>query len=288
MGKVLVLGGTRFFGKELVHQLIKQQYDVTVATRGKTADRFGPAVKRLIVNRRDPESMKHCLQQDDFDIVYDNIGYNDQEAAYLCRALTPSVKKLIFTSSMAVYESGQKIKENAFSPSDYDWDSNEEADYGEGKRRAEAYYFQNAPTDVTAVRFPIVLGEDDYTGRLLYYGEQIIKGEKIKPASGEMCFISSKEAGRFLVWCADKEKLGAINASSDGTIDLQEIMDYYGRQSSVPVQFAEDGKQGPYDAYSSYTLSNQKAKGQGFLFSQLRDYLYPLMDLNLRRLDHIE
>lgn len=34
--KVLVLGGTRFFGKHLVETLLQDGHDVTIATRGIT------------------------------------------------------------------------------------------------------------------------------------------------------------------------------------------------------------------------------------------------------------
>ncbi|MFE7913827.1 NAD-dependent epimerase/dehydratase family protein, partial [Bacillus mobilis] len=47
---VLVLGGTRFFGKNLVEALLQDEHDVTIATRGITEDPFGSAVKRLIVD----------------------------------------------------------------------------------------------------------------------------------------------------------------------------------------------------------------------------------------------
>ena len=39
--KVLVLGGTRFFGKHLVEALLQAGHDVTIATRGITEDSFG-------------------------------------------------------------------------------------------------------------------------------------------------------------------------------------------------------------------------------------------------------
>ena len=35
MAKVLVIGGTRFFGKHLVEKLVQQGHDVTIATRGQ-------------------------------------------------------------------------------------------------------------------------------------------------------------------------------------------------------------------------------------------------------------
>ncbi len=43
--KILVFGGTRFFGKKLVERLVSEGHDVTIGTRGKTEDNFGDTVK---------------------------------------------------------------------------------------------------------------------------------------------------------------------------------------------------------------------------------------------------
>jgi len=39
--KILVLGGTRFFGIHMVNDLIEKGHEVTIATRGITPDYFG-------------------------------------------------------------------------------------------------------------------------------------------------------------------------------------------------------------------------------------------------------
>jgi nucleoside-diphosphate-sugar epimerase len=53
--RILVFGGTRYFGKRLVQKLISAGRDVTIATRGLTADSFGTNVKRLIVDRENQQ-----------------------------------------------------------------------------------------------------------------------------------------------------------------------------------------------------------------------------------------
>jgi len=40
MKKVLVMGGTRFFGKKLVQHLLDEGNEVTIATRGRTPDPY--------------------------------------------------------------------------------------------------------------------------------------------------------------------------------------------------------------------------------------------------------
>ena len=41
---ILVIGGTRFFGIDMVNELLTAGHDVTIATRGKASDSFGDNV----------------------------------------------------------------------------------------------------------------------------------------------------------------------------------------------------------------------------------------------------
>ena len=61
--KILVLGGTRFFGIHMVKELLAQGHDVTIATRGKASDEYGDRVKRIIVERTSGESMKSAFNR---------------------------------------------------------------------------------------------------------------------------------------------------------------------------------------------------------------------------------
>ena len=73
------------------------------------------------------------------------------------------------------------IKEDYFSPSNYDFarDINQSENYAEAKRQAEAVFFQEAKFPVVAARFPIVLGEDDYTKRLLFHIDRVLEEKEI-------------------------------------------------------------------------------------------------------------
>lgn len=48
---ILILGGTRLFGKVLVRNLIERGHNVTIATRGLTQDSYGDLVTRIIIDR---------------------------------------------------------------------------------------------------------------------------------------------------------------------------------------------------------------------------------------------
>ena len=48
--KILVLGGTRFFGKRAVEKLVDNGHEVTIATRGNTPAPFDERVKHVILD----------------------------------------------------------------------------------------------------------------------------------------------------------------------------------------------------------------------------------------------
>ncbi len=59
--KILVIGGTRFFGIHMVNELLAKGHDVTIATRGKVSDEYGDRVKRITIERTNETSMKNAL-----------------------------------------------------------------------------------------------------------------------------------------------------------------------------------------------------------------------------------
>ena len=56
--------------------------------------------------------------------------------------------------------------------------SRSDFNYAEGKRNAEAYYFQKSDFPVAAVRIPFVMGINDYTKRLEKLIKAVDKGER--------------------------------------------------------------------------------------------------------------
>ena len=120
MKKILVLGGTRFFGKRLVELLIEDGHLVTVMTRGQSGNPFGNKVEHLIVDRLDKEALAKQMEGRFFDIVYDNICYSPKEAYEFCEIFNGKTNKLVFTSTLSTYEVGGAEKvEGDFDPYTY-------------------------------------------------------------------------------------------------------------------------------------------------------------------------
>jgi NAD(P)-dependent dehydrogenase (short-subunit alcohol dehydrogenase family) len=86
--KVLVIGGTRFFGVHMVESLLKNGHQVTIATRGNARDEFGDRIERVIVDRTEAGALKNAFQGRYFDAVCDNIAYSSLDVKYLLSALS--------------------------------------------------------------------------------------------------------------------------------------------------------------------------------------------------------
>lgn len=284
MKKVLVLGGTRFFGKELVHLLVEAGADVTVATRGLSETNLPASVKRMTLDRDDKHSLAKAGSKK-WDVVYDNICYSAQNALDACEVFGGKVGKYVLTSTLSVYDYAEgSLKEDAFDPDHYEIQpkTKEEVTYQEGKRQAEAVFFQQAAFPVVAVRFPIVLAEDDYTRRLHFHVEHVQEEQPIyfPNLSAELCFIHAQGAARFLDWVATAPITGPVNACSDGILSLESLMQMISDTVGKPAVITStkgEADESPFGFAASFYMDNSKAKTAGFPFWSLDTWLPSLI-----------
>ena len=71
--KILVIGGTRFFEIYMVKELLEKGHDVTIATRGIPSDEYGDKVNKIILERKNEESVKEALSGTHYDVVIDKL-----------------------------------------------------------------------------------------------------------------------------------------------------------------------------------------------------------------------
>ena len=285
MKNILVLGGTRFFGRNLVEKLIDDGHNVTILTRGHSGNPFGKQVKQLVADRMSKKSLAAALQGLTFDVVYDNICFSPTDAQNLCDVLNGHIGKLVFTSTMATYELDGAVKqEDDFNPYTYPIQYGVATDfsYGEGKRLAEAVFFKEAKFPVVAVRFPIVLGEDDYTERLHFYVRKVLQEKPftMQNLQAKMGFILAEEAALFLAWAGEVDVEGPFNAVATGEVKLEDLMGYIegitGKKAKITIGTASEPT--PYDVPDSWYMTNEKATLAGFEFTNLQDWLPILIE----------
>lgn len=281
--KILVIGGTKFFGIHMIEDLLEKGHEVTIATRGIAKDSFSDRVTRIIMDRENPESIKSALAGRHFDVVIDKIAYCSNDIKAVLDVV--SCDKYIHTSTVSVYYDIDKF---VWSEKDFDpyktplvWCSRTDFHFGEIKRQAECALFQ-AYKDIPAiaVRIPLVIGTDDYTKRLYFYVENILKSVPmhIDNPDSQISFIRSDEAGKFMAFLADKNFTGPINASSSGTITLRKIIEYVEKKTETKAILDENGVQAPFNGFPSYCVDTDTSKKLGFEFTTVTDWIYDLLD----------
>ncbi|UQZ35982.1 NAD-dependent dehydratase [Paenibacillus sp. PK3_47] len=280
MRNILVLGGTRFFGKRLVERLLQDQdTQVTILTRGNTEDSFGGYewLNRLYADRTDTAALAEAVQDDKWDVVYDNICYSPDEAADAARIFAGNAKRYILTSSLSVYDSKpEALTEADFDPYSYPVQTGGKDDhsYQEGKRLAETVLLKQTAFPVAAVRFPIVLGIDDYTRRLHFHIGHVREGKPVGVPNPEavISFIRSDEAAEFLYWLGHSSLTGPVNACSDGTLSIGEILAVIEQatgQQALTMQKTAKADMSPFGIEQSWHMDTTKARKAGFSFLSL-------------------
>ena len=280
---ILVVGGTRFFGIPMIEKLISDGHDVTVATRGRNQDRFGDKVKRLILDRSDEASIAAALDSRRYDAIIDKVAYSSNDV----KRLLEHVKcgKYILMSTSSVYEDiCSATPESSFDPRKYKliWCERADFNYSEAKRQAECALVQHYPEqEYVAVRYPVVIGSNDYTGRLRFYVDKIYSGESmyIDDMDSRISFIHERKAGEFLAYVAENDIFGAVNGCCHGDISVREIIEYIQESIDRKALLSDSGEAAPYNGYSSFaTLDTSKADASGFSFGCVKKAVFETID----------
>ena len=279
--KILIFGGTRFIGKILVEELLKQGHEVTVATRGKLPI-IWDNVKFIAVERLSADSIKSNIPKTEYDVVYDNLVLSSAGVRDVLNCV--NCKRYIMISTDGVYKNRHvNIFESEFdaaaTPFEY-VPYSKEIPYDTRKRFAESALFQDfKKIPAVSVRLPVVLGKDDYTERLKFYVEKILSGQEFfcDNAAEIRPFVSAEDAGKFLAFLGDKNFNGAVNAASNA-ISLEKIFNYIEKKSARQVKLNENAVAAPFNGVSSYSLNTELAKNLGFTFRNIDDWIFDLVD----------
>ena len=286
MKKILVFGGTRFFGEKVVASFLRLGYHVTIATRGLTPDSFWDTVNRVEIDRSNAAhpAWKE-LANTHWDVVFDNICFTKEDAEIACTYLK-DVSHYLLTSSLAVYEGIAPdigFVETDFDAATHTFDSTTPVDYGEGKRQAEHYFTHNYSNPVTFLRFPVVLDDDDYTERLHFYLRAIKNNETIKfqNDNGRFSFVRASEIPNMLQFIVSTSISGPLNLASDQIYTTDEFITHLGlatEQEELSISY-EDTNWEELSPFAKYPnpMSVALLTEHDYPVSQLDDWLPALM-----------
>jgi nucleoside-diphosphate-sugar epimerase len=293
---VLVLGGTRYFGKLLVQRLVRAGHRVTIATRGYAPDPFGGRIERIRVDRRNETAMRAAFRATGgYDLVIDQMCYSPLDAAIAVRTFAGRVGRYVMTSTIDVYRTvsgstGAHIREADLNilaqPIDtqYPWHDPSLAiqSYVAGKVQAEAYLYRDGSLPLVTARLAHVLGgPEDFTGRLAWYVDLVRKRAPLRYSNPKaaVSFMEAQEAADFLLWAGMQEFTGPVNAGSEAPFSAYElharvaqVLDEPARSRQVTGN-ARPGELSPFDMPEAQVLDTSRARKLGYSFGHTDEWL---------------
>lgn len=234
--KILLLGGTSFFGKQIAKILDLAGHSVTLFSRidklPEDLSRF-PHIKG---DRNDPAQLAKASNAHEWEVVIDNIAY-DAKTIKAAIDLFQNVKQYIFTSTISVYRyaplgTTQPFREDCI---DYDYTPNDENmsdvhwKYARGKMEAEKQLIRQAQIPWTILRPSIVYGPWDPTERGFWYLKRLMTGGPILLANnGSNSFrlaYSLDVASSYLEAIRNPDAIGRIyNIAGNEIITLHDFI----------------------------------------------------------------
>lgn len=269
--RALIIGGNRFVGKKLAMKLIARGIQVTLLNRQTSGDGFGSLVTRIKCDRSDAAALGDAVADKEWDVVYDQVCFEAPEARVAAEILAPHAHKYLLTSSQSVYGPGNDIKETKFEAKNHSFrqDIVKEADYGEAKRQAEAVLTKALGAKLTVARLPLILGPDDWTGRLQFHLDRVRARKPIFVPNQEaqISFVSSEDAATALAFLAESEATGAFNIASPEPVSLGRFLGYIEKAAGRPAIYAtaaDEENTSPYGIEKDWWMNVEKLTAVGF------------------------
>lgn len=283
--KILILGGTRFFGRHIARRLLEDGHEVTLFNRGKTADDFGDRVQRIRGDRYAYDEFCRQLRGKTFDAVVDMLAFKAEDSQAVIRAFEGKIGHFIHISTGSVYVVTKDfpcpLREEDFER-ELCPPPKKDAEmwlYGYHKRRCEEVLreaFEKQAFPVMILRLPIVLGERDPTLRAYSYFLRIGDGSPVILPDGGMNVFTHIYQDDIVRTVAsnlmNKTSFGqAYNLAMSEVMSLRSFVlksaDILGRRSvliDIPWQVLEEAGLGtsfsPFSSRRPFVLSTEKAK----------------------------
>ena len=201
--KILVIGGSYFFGRVFVMLAAKEQ-DITVVNRG-TYSVAELGAKQIKGDRKEEGVWKSI--EDDYDCVVDFCAYEKGDIARVLENLPGRIRQYIFISTVDVYERGNSGLKGEETPLETRILPGEAGAYIAGKVALEREVREECgkrDIDVTVLRPAILYGPLNYAPRESVYIRLLARNRvlpRITDAAGSFQFVYVKDAAQAVLSC---------------------------------------------------------------------------------------
>lgn len=296
---VLLIGGTRYFGKLLAEKLLASGTDLTILSRGSLPESLKTA-KHCRGDRADSRLVENLFSENQFDVVYDQYCMNAQHAQLITKNLLRTNATYIMTSTVSVYDAGADISESHFDTAKYSYTTavDEVTDYRAAKRQAEYEILNSGFKNFTLIRIPIVLGMTDYTLRLHKHIEHGLNSTPLyfPNLNARMSFVESNHLADVLYRLGEKGVVaGALNVASPDSISMRDLLNLIVKETEKPFKLTSAAEfealndqlkskfQSPFGVSDDWFISTEKLKSLSIQLPVLADWLPKLIhDLTVK------
>lgn len=269
--RVLVIGGTRYFGKSIVRRFLDRGDDVTVLSRGNSRPDFWDDVDHVAVDRGDRAAMAYALRGNRFDLVIDNIAFEKSEVETVVDLFRGRIGRYVVTSSISVYgdighaekpwqettaenrhlhyftqpEAPHPLVEDSVDLSMVPWHLRPGINpYSENKRQVERFLSETTNFPCVVLRAPIVIGPGEYAGRFWWYLQRVLDQKGIVLRNGGQVRIRlgfCDDIAKAIVDAAlsDRTVGGTYNIGQDEVLTLREFVDLIANACGVESRLAD-------------------------------------------------
>ena len=191
---LLIIGGTSFFGKDIVELALEAGHKVNICSRGNTRPDFWGRIHHIPVDRNDHQAFVSALADKHFDVVIDNIAYTGDDVESALEVFKGKVDRYLLTTSNVVYM-GSGPFNIPLSEDDVDLDAAialsstnstqpQLLEYAKGKVAAEKTLLAQRELPFTILRPPNVQGPEEKTQRGQFYMQRLLDGNPLILTNG--------------------------------------------------------------------------------------------------------
>ena len=219
--KLLVLGGTKFFGRATVEAALARGHQVTLFNRGETNSELFPDTEKLRGDRTEDLS---ALTGREWDAVVDPSGYVPAVVRASAERLSGQTGYYLFVSSLSVYADrskpmveGDALEQLGEMPDDRLLE--DYSNYGALKALAEQAVAETFPDAHANVRPGLIVGPHDPTGRFTYWPHRVARGGAVAapaPPDDRVQFVDVRDLAEWIVGLCEQRANGEFNAVNDG------------------------------------------------------------------------
>ena len=215
--RILVLGGTRFFGRAFVEAAVAGGHDLTLFNRGESGPDLFPEVRTL---RGDRDGGLGALAGLGFDAVLDTCGYAPRVVRASAELLAPNVGRYVFVSSLSVYASERDAHQDESAPVGTIADPTVEEvtpeTYGPLKALCEREVERALPDRALVVRPGLIVGPHDASDRFTYWVLRVARGGDVLAPNGpgyRVQFVDARDLAAWILLMVERGATGVFNAT---------------------------------------------------------------------------